>query len=147
MVLQPVEVMFILLSPRFSAHNAESSVVPLANTLGTQHFQFVSQCTNQSLSFRKIARAFFAQRKRTKTHECHLLSFVFSWLMLEFLFLTCTCKPILPRYKLFWFFTTITSCSSCLDCWRSSMILMSILWEAAFPWVSFYTLQGYLYTF
>jgi len=23
---------------------------------------------------------------------------------------------------------------------------MSILWEAAFPWVSFYTLQGYLYT-
>jgi hypothetical protein len=23
---------------------------------------------------------------------------------------------------------------------------MSILWEAAFPWVSFYILQGYLYT-
>lgn len=89
---------------------------PLANTLGTQHFHVVSQCINQSLSFRKIARAFFAQRKRKKTHECHLLSFVFSWLMLEFLSLTCTCKPILPRYKLFWFFTTITSCSSCLDC-------------------------------
>lgn len=99
-----------------------------------------------NLSFRKMARALFCT-KRKKTHECHLLSFVFSWLMLEFLFLTCTCKPILPRYKLFWFFTTITSCSSCLDCWRSSMILMSILWEAAFPWVSFYTLQGYLYTF
>lgn len=22
---------------------------------------------------------------------------------------------------------------------------MSILWEAAFPWVSYYTMQGYLY--
>lgn len=64
----------------------------------------------------KLQEHFFAQRKRKKTHECHLLSFVFSWLMLEFLFLTCTCKPILPRYKLFWFFTIITSCSSCLDC-------------------------------
>lgn len=26
------------------------------------------------------------------------------------------------------------------------LILMSILWEAAFPGVSYYTLQGYLYT-
>lgn len=45
----------------------------------------------------------------------------------------------------FWSFTTITSRLSCLDCWRSSVILMSILWGAAFPWVSYYTLQGYLY--
>lgn len=88
----------------------------------------------------------FCTEQKEKDHECHLLYFVFSWPMLEFLFLTCTCKPISPRYKLFWLFTTITSCSSCLDCWRCSMFLMSILWEAAFPWVSFYTLQGYLYT-
>lgn len=109
---------------------------------GHTAFPVVSQW--QSSHVEKL-KEHFAQRKKKKTHECHLLSFVFSWLM-EFLFLTCTCKPILPRYKLFWFFTTITSCSSCLDCWRSSMILMSVLWEAAFPWVSFYILQGYLYT-
>lgn len=118
--------------------------VPVAPSQHPGHtaFHVVSQW--QSSHLEKL-KEHFAQRKKKKNHECHLLSFVFSWLM-EFLFLTCTCKPILPRYKLFWFFTTITSCSSRLDCWRSSMILMSILWEAAFPWVSFYILQGYLYT-
>lgn len=45
----------------------------------------------------------------------------------------------------FWSFTTITSCLSCLDCWRPSVILVSLFWGAAFPWVSYYTLQGYLY--
>lgn len=91
--------------------------VPLVphSTLGTQCFVCRVIVYKQSSHLEKV-KEHFAQRKRKKTHECHLLSFVFSWLMLEFLFLTCTCKPILPRYELFWFFTMITSCSSCLDC-------------------------------
>lgn len=132
MVLRPGEVMFILLMPRFSAHNGNQWEVPLvpSGTLGTQHFHVKSQCRNSLLSFRKVKEHFCTEKKEK---DPWMSSFVFSWLMLEFLFLTYTCKPVLPRYKLFWFFTTITSCYSCLDCWRSSMILMSILWEAAFP--------------
>lgn len=132
MVLQPGEVMVILL-PRFYARSS-GAAGPAA-----------CPSTNRPPAFRKI-ESIFAQRKREKTHECHLLSFVFSWLMLEFLLLTCMSKN-LSKIQVILVFHHGHLLSLCLHCWSSSVALISVLWEAAFPWVSFHPLQDYLHTF
>lgn len=104
------------------------------------------KCTNNPLSFRKSERASLHREKEKRpVNVIFYLLFSVGWcwnFCSWHAFVNQSCQDT----SCFGVFTTVTSCPSCLDCWRSSMILMSILWEAAFPWVSFYTLQGYLYT-
>lgn len=71
-------------SPRFSAHNGRVSEQccwrSAANTLGTQYFHVMSQCTNKSLSFRKIERAFLHREKENRpTNVIFYLLFSVGW--------------------------------------------------------------------